>query len=164
MKKTRLMDMNEVKEYIKSTPENSSIYIGCDSQKHRRANGTFYASYARVVVVHYASSHGCRVFGDIQRMEDYGSLRMRLMQEVQYAVELANEVLDSIGKRNFEIHLDINPDEHEGSSIVVKEAVGYVRGITGIDPKIKPEAIASSYCADMFVRGKAGLTQAQSTH
>lgn len=154
MRRTPKLNLEEVKAYILSTPETSSVYIGCDSQKHRRKDATFYATYARVVVVHYASSKGCRVFGDIRRMEDYGSLRQRLMQEVQFAVELSDLILDCIGNRNFEIHLDINPDEKQGSNVVIKEAIGYVRGVTGIDPKVKPEAIASSYAADALTRGK----------
>ena len=53
-----------------------------------------------------------------------------------------------------EIHLDINPNKKHNSSIVIKEATGYVMGMTGMEAKAKPEAFAASYCADWMVRNK----------
>jgi predicted RNase H-related nuclease YkuK (DUF458 family) len=44
--------------------------------------------------------------------------------------------------------LDINPDEKYGSSCVVQEAVGYIRGMCNVVPMVKPRAFAASYCAD----------------
>jgi predicted RNase H-related nuclease YkuK (DUF458 family) len=39
-----------------------------------------------------------------------------------------------------------------GSNIVHNAAVGYVQGMTGILPKVKPEAWAASCVSDHFVK------------
>ena len=35
-----------------------------------------------------------------------------------------------------------------GSSCVINEAVGYIRGVCNVTPLCKPEAFAASYAAD----------------
>jgi hypothetical protein len=55
------------------------------------------------------------------------------------------EVLEG---RDVEVHLDINPDEQYGSSCVIQQAVGYIRGVCNVIPMVKPEAFAASYAAD----------------
>ena len=47
-----------------------------------------------------------------------------------------------------QVHLDINPDEMYGSSCVINEAVGYIRGTCNVIPLVKPQAFAASYAAD----------------
>jgi predicted RNase H-related nuclease YkuK (DUF458 family) len=46
--------------------------------------------------------------------------------------------------------LDINPDEQYGSSCVISQAVGYIKGVCNVIPFVKPEAFAASYAADRF--------------
>jgi len=46
--------------------------------------------------------------------------------------------------------LDINPDEQYGSSCVISQAVGYIKGTCNVIPFVKPEAFAASYAADRF--------------
>jgi predicted RNase H-related nuclease YkuK (DUF458 family) len=46
------------------------------------------------------------------------------------------------------VHLDINPNEMHGSSCVVQQAIGYIRGTCNVVPMVKPEAFAASYAAD----------------
>jgi predicted RNase H-related nuclease YkuK (DUF458 family) len=70
------------------------------------------------------------------------------MTEVYSVVELFNELKEAIGDREVELHLDLNSDERFGSNCVMQQAIGYVKGTTGIMPKIKPEAPAASFCAD----------------
>jgi predicted RNase H-related nuclease YkuK (DUF458 family) len=47
-----------------------------------------------------------------------------------------------------EVHLDINPDEQHGSSCVISQAVGYIKGTCNVVPFVKPQAFAASYAAD----------------
>lgn len=150
------MNIAEVREFIMNSSKESAVYIGCDSQRHRK-NGRWYASYARVIAVHKDCKNGCRLFGDTIVMPDYGNLRQRLMTEVQMTIELFDAIYEVLGERRVEIHLDVNPDEDAGSNVVIKEAVGYVRGVTGMDPKVKPEALAATYAADMTVRGRVSV-------
>ena len=143
------LDLEEVKKYIKDSSKESSIYIGCDSMVLENKNK---ASYATAIIVHIDGNKGCKVFGETSVEHFYGSMRMRLMQEVYFATEIALKLIDSIEDRSFEIHLDINPSPSHKSNIVVKEAIGYVRGILGVDPILKPNAIASSTVADKYCR------------
>jgi predicted RNase H-related nuclease YkuK (DUF458 family) len=62
--------------------------------------------------------------------------------------QLYLDLADHVGDRHFEIHLDINPNIIHGSSCVVQQAVGYIRGMCNVVPLIKPNAFAASYAAD----------------
>ena len=75
---------------------------------------------------------------------------MRLMNEVYKVAEVYQKLVDVIGDRQVEIHLDINPDEKHNSSIVIQQAVGYIKGMCNVVPMVKPKAFAASYAADRF--------------
>jgi predicted RNase H-related nuclease YkuK (DUF458 family) len=77
-------------------------------------------------------------------------MRPRLLAEVGDAIAAGLEILDTIGTRSFEIHLDINRGAMHKSSVLVKEATGYVMGTLGIEPKLKPDSFAASSVADRF--------------
>jgi hypothetical protein len=49
-----------------------------------------------------------------------------------------------------EVHADINTDPNFKSHDSLKEAMGYIRGM-GFTFKAKPDAFASSYCANKVV-------------
>jgi predicted RNase H-related nuclease YkuK (DUF458 family) len=70
------------------------------------------------------------------------------MNEVYRAAQMYLDLIDAIGDRHCEVHLDINPDEMYGSSCVIQQATGYIRGMCGFAPKVKPEAFSASYAAD----------------
>lgn len=147
----RKMNIAEVKEYIQNSSDTSKIYIGCDSERFKIA-GKWHADYCVAVVIHKEGKHGCKVFGGVTREIDYdtkpGRPSLRLMGEVYKVQEIYQELQEAIGKRYCELHLDINPDERHGSSCVVNQAIGYIRGTCNISPKIKPAAFAASVCAD----------------
>jgi predicted RNase H-related nuclease YkuK (DUF458 family) len=50
--------------------------------------------------------------------------------------------------RQVEVHLDINPNEQHGSSCVIAQAIGYIKGTCNVIPMVKPNAFAASYAAD----------------
>lgn len=157
MTKKLEMDLEKVKEFIRNEPPNSKIYIGCDSSLIRK-NEQWFADYVTVVVIHKSGKNGCKIFGEVERERDYSTdLKkpvLRLMNEAIKTAALYDSLKDSIGSRYREIHLDINPDESHNSHLALSQAVGYIRGVCGIDPKIKPEAFAASYCADRYMRVK----------
>ena len=70
------------------------------------------------------------------------------MNEVIKTANLYLSLADVLEDRLVEIHLDINPDLKHGSSCVINEAIGYIRGTCNIIPLVKPNAWAASYCAD----------------
>lgn len=74
----------------------------------------------------------------------------RLLREVDLSVQCALQLLDVIGRRNFEIHLDINPSAEYKSNRVLNSAVGYVKSV-GVEYQIKPHAFAASTAADFLL-------------
>jgi predicted RNase H-related nuclease YkuK (DUF458 family) len=79
------------------------------------------------------------------------------MNEVYKIAELYLKLKEVLEDRDVEVHLDINPDEMHGSSCVINEAVGYIRGMCNVVPLVKPQAFAASFAADRlkFVLDKA---------
>jgi predicted RNase H-related nuclease YkuK (DUF458 family) len=145
------INIDEVKEFIRSQSPETKIYIGADSEKIV-VNGDQYADYTLAVVVHIDGKHGCKIFGEVQRERDYDMKksrpRMRLMTEVYKIAELYLALGEVLEGREVQVHLDINPNEMYGSSCVIQEAVGYIRGMCNVVPMVKPNAFAASYCAD----------------
>lgn len=145
-------DLEKVKEFIRNTSPTTSIYIGADSERYRGRDEQWYADYTVAIVVHVDSSRGCKVFGKVDSERDYDNRHdrpaTRLMNEVYRAAQMYLDLIDAIGDRHCEVHLDINPDEMHGSSCVIQQATGYIRGMCGFTPKVKPEAFSASYAAD----------------
>ena len=147
------INIDEVREYIEKQGPNTRIYIGGDSERFK-VKGEWTAEYYTVLIVHIDGKHGCKVFGEISRERDYDQKksrpRMRLMNEVMKVAELYLKLGDILEDREVEIHLDINPDEKHGSSVVINEAIGYIKGMCNVTPLVKPNSWAASHCADRF--------------
>ena len=147
----RRIDIEQVKEFIEAQSSTTKIYLGADSERMKR-NGKWYADYTLAIVVHIDGCHGCKIFGEVQTELDYdykaSKPSMRLMNEVYKVAELYQKLVDAIGERDVEIHLDINPDLKHNSSIVIQQAVGYIKGVCNVVPMVKPNAFAASYAAD----------------
>jgi len=139
--------IDEVREFIRNSSADSAIYVGCDS---RQLKGR--TVFVTVVVVHINSSHGAKIFWRVEKVRRITSIRQRLLEEVNRAVYIAIMLADVVGERPFEVHLDINPSPDHRSSMIVKEAVGYVLA-QGLKPVLKPDAIAASAVAD-FITGR----------
>lgn len=143
--------IEEAKQAILDSSPQSSVYIGCDSIRIRK-NKQWYAKYSTVIIVHMDSKRGCKLFHESVDMPDFGNLKQRLLNEVQMAVMAATEIVEVLGDRHMEIHLDINPNPKHKSSVAVKEALGWVKGSLGLDAKIKPYSFAATHAADHVVR------------
>ena len=141
----------DAKEAIKQSTKESSVYIGSDSIRYKK-KGKWMAKYSTVVIIHMDSSKGCKIFYHTESLEDYGGIKMRLLNEVQFAISAACEIIDVLDGRHLEIHLDLNPSPTHKSNVAVKEALGWVKGSVGIDAKIKPHSFAASHAADHVVR------------
>lgn len=145
------MDLNKVKEFINAQSPSTKIYIGADSERFKMA-GKWYADYTVAVVVHIDGCHGCKIFGEVSRDLDFDQKKnkpsMRLMNEVYKVSDLFQSLADVLEDRYVEVHLDINPNEMYGSSCVVQQAIGYIKGTCNVVPMVKPKAFAASYAAD----------------
>ena len=147
------INIDEVKQFIDAQGLNTRVYIGGDSERFR-LNGQWFADYMLVVVVHIDGKHGCKVFGEVQRERDFDQKknkpRMRLMTEVMKIAELYLKLADVLEDIDVEVHLDISKDEKHGSNCVLNEAVGYIRGMCGVVPFVKPNSWCASTVADRF--------------
>jgi predicted RNase H-related nuclease YkuK (DUF458 family) len=147
------MDLEKVSEFINAQTPETRIYLGCDSERIK-IDGVWYADYVLAIVVHINGNNGCKLFGEVQRERVWdakpGKPAMRLMTEVYKVSELYLKLADVLEGRHVEVHLDINPDEQYGSSCVISQAVGYIKGTCNVIPFVKPEAFAASYAADRF--------------
>jgi hypothetical protein len=139
--------IEEARKAILASSQNSSVYIGADSIRYKK-NGKWFAKYSTVIVLHMDSKHGCRLFSKSIDLPDYGNLKQRLLTEVGYAIEAATEIIDAVGDRHLEIHIDVNPNPNHKSSVAIKEALGYVKGSLGIDAIPKPHGWAATHAAD----------------
>lgn len=146
------IDIESVKDFCKSLSSETKIYIGCDSERLLH-NEVWYADYITAVVVHINGKNGCKIFGAVDRERDYDQRsdkpRMRLMNEVYRVADLYLKLVESIDF-DIEVHLDINPKEMYNSNIVINEAVGYIKGMCGVIPFVKPRAFAASCAADRY--------------
>ncbi len=144
------INLREVKEFVESCGPDTKLYLGCDSERIR-IRDLWYADYTIAIVVHIAGKHGCKIFGEVIRERDYDAVnkkpRMRLMTEVYKVAEMYLD-LSAIVENDIEVHLDINPNEMYNSSIVINEAIGYIKGMCNVVPMVKPRAFAASYAAD----------------
>lgn len=143
----------EIKEILKNISSTSKIYIGCDSIVLKKLKK---AKYATVIIIHKECKHGASIFGKIEYelVNDYTQSKPydRMMTEAQKIIDMYNLIEEELIDKEFEIHLDINPNENFGSNVAYNAAKGYIRSLIGVDPIFKPDAFAASYAADKFCR------------
>ena len=122
------------------------VCIGSDSQERNGVD-----EFATVIVFLREKKGG---FMFISNSKEYGrmGLRERMITEVAKSVEVAYALCDLLDLHDvaLEVHADINTDPHFQSNTALKEAMGYILGM-GFVFKAKPEAFASSSCADKVV-------------
>lgn len=134
----------------------TKLYFGCDSIAYRK-NGVWFAKFATVLIVHKNGKNGCKIFRNISHEQIYdqkkGRPSDRLMKEVYKVSALYAQLIPLVEGYDIEIHLDINPDIKFGSSCVATQAAGFILGMTGLEPKLKPDSWASSFGADGIAHG-----------
>ncbi|THH42102.1 ribonuclease H-like YkuK family protein [Neolewinella litorea] len=119
------------------------VCIGTDSQV-RGQN----IEFATVIVFLREKRGGFMFIANYKSKMGIG-LRERMILEVGRSVEIAYALCGILDKYNveLEVHADINTDPHFQSNVALKEAMGYILGM-GFVFKAKPDAFASSACAD----------------
>lgn len=149
--------IEELVDLLLTLDNSTKIYLGCDSVRFVK-NGRKFARYATVAIVHMNGNKGCKIFSSKSVEPDYDVKKnrpsIRLMNEVMKVCELYNQLVAFIDEFPIEIHLDINKDPIHGSNCVATQAAGYVLGVTGVEPKLKPDSWAASFGADAVVNGR----------
>lgn len=122
------------------------VCIGTDSQVH--ATETDFAT----VIVFVREKHGAFMFIHNEKTKYRFSVKERMLAEVAKSIEIAYELCDlfTLYDVDMEVHADINTNPQFKSNEALREAMGYILGM-GFAFKAKPEAFASSCCADKMV-------------
>ena len=122
------------------------VCIGTDSQVH--ATDTDFAT----VIVFLREKHGGFMYISNDRTSQRYTIKERMLVEVARSIEIAYELCDLFTKYevDMEVHADINTNVQFKSNEALKEAMGYILGM-GFAFKAKPDAFASSCCADKLV-------------
>ena len=123
------------------------VCIGTDSQKRGDV-----VEFATVIVFVREKKGGFMFIANYNQPANMG-IKERMILEVPRSVEIAYGMCDLLDKHNveLEVHADINTDPSFKSNKALNEAMGYILGM-GFVFKAKPDAFASSYCADKVVR------------
>jgi predicted RNase H-related nuclease YkuK (DUF458 family) len=122
------------------------VCIGTDSQVY--GSETEFAT----VIVFLREKHGGFMFIHNERQTKPYSIKERMLVEVAMSIEIAYELCDLFNRYDvdMEVHADINTNPHFKSNEALREAMGYILGM-GFAFKAKPEAFASSSCANKVV-------------
>lgn len=122
------------------------VCIGTDSQV--KGQETEFAT----VIVFLREGHGGFMFIHNERTSQQYSIKERMLVEVAKSIEIAYELCNLFTEYNvdMEVHADINTNPHFKSNDALREAMGYILGM-GFAFKAKPEAFASSSCANKVV-------------
>lgn len=144
-------DIEYIKKFITEYPD-AKIYLSADSQRVKRKKVRF----ATVVVVHYEGCKGGRVFHDVTYEEIIDSKLSRpfnrMMREVSLVTDIYTALEDVLIDREFEVHLDVNPDAIHGSNVAYGAAKGLIWGMIGVEPVCKPDAWCASCVADKYTK------------
>jgi predicted RNase H-related nuclease YkuK (DUF458 family) len=133
-----------VKEYME-THKGVEILIGCDSQNFN--NRTIYA----IVVALYHTGKGAHVLYNKWTAQREPTRSVRLLNEVWYAVEVAEMMKNADIPKVKWIDIDINPDPKYKSNEVFRQAVGLVEGM-GYQVRYKTLGPIATYAADHLVK------------
>lgn len=140
---------NAVEEAIKREAEIGNklkVCIGTDSQVKCRE--TEFAT----VIVFLREGRGGFMFIHNEKTKHPYSIKERMLVEVAKSIEIAYELCELFTTYNvdMEVHADINTNPQFKSNEALREAMGYILGM-GFAFKAKPEAFASSSCANKVV-------------
>jgi len=122
------------------------VCIGTDSQVY--GNIIEFAT----VIVFLRESRGGFMYILQESVKKKMSIKERMLSEVNKSIDIAYALCGLLDKYkvDLEVHADINTNPSFKSNSALSEAMGYILSM-GFVFKAKPEAFASSYCANKIV-------------
>lgn len=123
------------------------VCIGTDSQVKGKI--TEFAT----VIVFIRKGKGGFMYIQNEITKQKMSIKQRMLMEVGKSIEVAYALCNIFSRYSvdMEVHADINTNPNFKSNDALKEAMGYIIGM-GFAFKAKPEAFASSNCANKVVQ------------
>ncbi len=146
IKKPIVTAVEDVLMHEKQLGNKLKVYIGTDSQVYGRT-----VNFATVIVFLREKKGGFMFVSKDKLVREMG-LKERMILEVSRSIEVAYSLCDILDKHHvgLEVHADINTDPNFESNVALREAMGYIMAM-GFEFKAKPNAFASSSCADKMV-------------
>jgi uncharacterized protein len=122
------------------------ICIGTDSQVTGEVT-----EFATVIVFVRQKRGGFMLISSEKTKYKFG-IKERMLHEVAKSIDIAYRLCEVLDKYNvdLEVHADINTNPQFKSNTALSEAMGYILSM-GFVFKAKPDAFASSYCANKIV-------------
>lgn len=141
--------LDEVEKSILRETQNGyklKVCIGTDSQVKGK-----HTNFATVIVL-LRAQHGGFMYISQEKTTRNMSIKERMLVEVQKSIETAYVICDLLDtyQIDLEVHADINTNPMFKSNKALNDAMGYILSM-GFIFKAKPEAFASSTCADKMV-------------
>lgn|SRR5690606_21615802 len=142
-----LEEVNQViaKEY--EMGNHLKVCIGTDSQ----VKGSL-IDFATVIVF-VREKKGAFMFIHQEKTKEKMTIKTRMLAEVQRSIMVAYDLCPLLDRYHIdlEVHADINTNPQFKSNQALHDAMGYILGM-GFVFKAKPEAFASSACANKMVQ------------
>ncbi len=140
-------EVGNVLMYEKEAGHEVKACIGTDSQVKGRI--TEFAT----VIVFIRKGKGGFMYIHNETTRQKMTIKQRMLMEVHKSIEVAYELCNIFSRYSvdMEVHADINTNPNFKSNDALKEAMGYIVGM-GFAFKAKPEAFASSSCANKVVQ------------
>ncbi|MDB2467101.1 ribonuclease H-like YkuK family protein [bacterium] len=123
------------------------VCIGTDSQV--KGDITEFAT----AIVFLREGKGGFIYLSTYKTDVPYTIKERMIKEVSDSIEIAYKLCPLFDRYNveMEVHADINSDPQFKSNVAFKEAMGYIMGM-GYTFRAKPDAFASTYCANKVVK------------
>ncbi len=146
----RIPIADEVSNVLKREREaghEMKVCIGTDSQV--KGKETEFAT----VIVFIRKGKGGFMYIHNETTRQRMSIKQRMLMEVNKSIEVAYALCNIFSRYSvdMEVHADINTNPNFKSNDALKDAMGYIVGM-GFAFKAKPEAFASSNCANKVVQ------------
>jgi predicted RNase H-related nuclease YkuK (DUF458 family) len=145
VKREKIDLISYIKNYVDSFPD-TEILIGCDSQNRKRES-----VYALVIGL-YKPGKGAHVVYSKFSTNREKENTIRLLNEVWYSVEVAEQIKNEIGIKANWIDIDLNPDPKFRSNQALASAIGIVTGM-GYKVRHKGNSPVMTYAADSVCKG-----------
>jgi len=141
---------DEVRSVIvreKQAANELKVCIGTDSQV--KGKETEFAT----VIVFIRKGKGGFMYISNEITQQKMSIKQRMLLEVSKSIDIAYQLcrIFTLYNVDMEVHADINTNPNFKSNDALKEAMGYILGM-GFEFKAKPDAFASSSCANKVVQ------------
>ena len=146
LSKSLLEEVEDVLAREEALNTKLKVCIGTDSQV--RMGITYFAT----VILFHRERQGGFMYICRDKMKHSMSIKERMLMEVGKSIETAYHLCALLENHNIklEVHADINTNPQFKSNTALSEAMGYILSM-GFEFKAKPDAYASSCCANKLV-------------